>query len=325
MVTIVEFTIFDRETDSKTFYWMRTFALIAVVMAHADYLHTGSQFLNRLITSFSDCGVAVFFFASGAYWRWRPVDSALRHTTKLLPPWIMLGSLVYVIGAVKSGFSLNNWLCWLVGKNTYLWYLTIYAIIQIGFSILRIERKSYLVVCVLITAVSRVLTACFGISGYRAFLNPLNWVGFFAVGVLFRQNTNVQRDNSKYMRTVYTIVAAIAIVVFTYLDTLMPSTRLDYWAFFDCFSQFSWIVVLFFVSCTLVGLHGYEIGKASLPIYLLHIPVIGFATNRLTVGIPLAALISIAVICMLYLCLLAAKKMASICNLDKLFTIVTGI
>ena len=33
-------TISDRQTDNKTFYWMRTFALLAVVMAHADYLHT---------------------------------------------------------------------------------------------------------------------------------------------------------------------------------------------------------------------------------------------------------------------------------------------
>ena len=313
----------DRQTDSKTFYWMRTFALIAVVMAHANYLQTDSQFLNRLITSFSDCGVAVFFFASGAYWRWRPLGSTLKHITKLLPPWIILGSLVYAIGSIKGGFSLVSWLCWLVGKNTYLWYLTIYAVIQIVFSILRIERKRNLVVCILITAVFRVLTAYLEISGYRAFLNPLNWVGFFAAGVLFRQNTNVQRDNSKYMRF-YPILAAIAIVVFAYLDTLMPSTRLDYWTYFDCFSQFSWIVVLFFVSHTLVGLHGYEIGKASLPIYLLHISVIGFATNRLTVGIPLAVLISIAVISVLYLCLLAAKKMTSICNLDEIFTDVIG-
>lgn len=88
-------------------------------------------------------------------------------------------------------------------------------------------------------------------------------MGFFAVGVLFRQNTNAQRNNSKYMRTVYPIVAVIAILVFAYMDTLSPSTRLDYWTCFDCFSQFSWIVVLFFVSRTLVGLHGYEIGKAS--------------------------------------------------------------
>ena len=311
-------TISDRQTDNKTFYWMRTFALLAVVMAHADYLHTDSQFLNRLITSFSDCG-----FASGAYWRWRPIDSTLKHTTRLLPPWIILGSLVYAISAVKSGFSLVSWLCWLVGKNTYLWYLTIYVIIQIVFSILRIERKRYLVVCVLITAVFRVLTACFGISGYRAFLNPLNWVGFFAVGVLFRQNTNVQRGNPKYMRTVYPTVAAIAIVVFAYLDTLMPSTRLDYWTYFDCFSQFSWIVVLFFVSRTLVGLHGYEIGKASLPIYLLHIPVIGFATSQMTVGVTLTILISIAIICVLYLCLLSAMKIATMLHLDKLFTTIT--
>lgn len=312
------------QTDSKTFYWMRTFALLAVVMAHADYLHTDSHFLNRLITSFSDCGVAVFFFASGAYWRWRPLDSTFKHITKLLPPWIMLGSIVYAIGAVKSGFSLVSWLCWLVGKNTYLWYLTIYVIIQIFFSILQIERKRYLVVCVLITVVSRVLTACFEISGYWAFLNPLNWGGFFAAGVLFRQNTNVQRDNSKYMRMVYPTVTTIAIVVFAYLDTLMPSIRLDYWTYFDCFSQFSWIVVLFFVSRTLVGMHGYEIGKASLPIYLLHIPVIGFVTSQMTVGVTLAMLISITIICVLYLCLLSAMKIATMLHLDRLFTTITS-
>ncbi len=302
---------------------MRTFALIAVVMAHANYLHTDSQFLNRLITSFSDCGVAVFFFASGAYWRWGQLGSTLKHITKLLPPWIILGSLVYAIGSIKGGFSLVSWLCWLVGKNTYLWYLTIYAVIQIVFSILRIERKRNLVVCILITAVFRVLTAYLGISGYRAFLNPLNWVGFFAAGVLFRQNTNVQRDNSKYMRF-YPILAAIAIVAFAYLDTLMPLTRFDYWTYFACFSQLSWIVVLFFVSRTLVALHGYEIGKASLPIYLLHIPIIGFVTSQMTVGIILTVLISIAIICVMYLYLWGARKIAAIVHMDKLFVAITG-
>lgn len=323
-VIIAEFTISGKEIESKTFYWMRTFALVAVVMAHADYLYADSQFLNRLITSFSDSGVAVFFFASGAYWRWRPLNETLKHTAKLLPPWIILGSLVYAMGAVSSGFSLISWLCWLIGKNTYLWYMTIYVIIQIVFSIPRIDRKSGLVVCVLITAVSRVLTACFGISGYPAFLNLLNWVGFFAVGVLFRQHSNMQRVNSKYMRTVYPSVAVIAIVLFAYLDTLMPLTRLDYWSYFDCFSQFSWIVVLFFISHTMVGKHGYEIGKESFPIYLLHIPVIGFVTSQITVGVTLAMLISIAIICVLYLCLFSAMKIATMLHLDQLFITITG-
>ena len=99
-------TMTDRQTDSKTFYWMRTFALIAVVMAHANYLQTDSQFLNRLIASFSDCGVAVFFFASGAYWRWRPHAMILKHIAKLLQPWIILGSLVYSVSVAQMVFRL---------------------------------------------------------------------------------------------------------------------------------------------------------------------------------------------------------------------------
>ena len=85
------------------------------------------------------------------------------------------------------------------------------------------------------------------------------------------------------------------------------------------------IVVLFFVSRTLVGLHGYEIGKASLPIYLLHIPVIGFATSKMTVGVAFTILISFAIICVLYLCLLSAMKIATMLHLDKLFITITGV
>ena len=58
--------LLDSQTDSKIFYWMRTFALIAVVMAHATFVHPDSQVLDRLLASFLDCGVAVFFFAAGA-------------------------------------------------------------------------------------------------------------------------------------------------------------------------------------------------------------------------------------------------------------------
>lgn len=318
----MEITIFDRKADSKTFYWMRTFALIAVVMAHANYLQTDSQFLNRLIASFSDCGVAVFFFASGAYWIWRPQAAVLKHTAKLLPPWIILGSLVYAISAAQNGFSLTNWLFWLVGKNTYLWYLTIYIIVQIMFSTLRIESKGCIIICIVITAISRILTACFGISGYQAFLNPLNWIGFFAAGILFRQNTDAQRKQSKHSNTVYPIVLAAVILLCVFLDTLTQETRLDYWAYFDCFSQFAWIGVLFCISRTLVRIHGYEIGKASLPIYLLHIPVIGFVTSHMIAGVPLTMLMSIVVICVMYCCLLAAKKIAVMFNMEKLFAAV---
>ena len=312
----------DRQTDSKTFYWMRTFALIAVVMAHANYLQTDSQFLNRLIASFSDCGVAVFFFASGAYWRWRPHAMILKHIAKLLPPWIILGSLVYSVSVAQDGFSLTCWLFWLVGKNTYLWYLTIYIIVQIMFSTLRIECKGSIIICIFITVSSRILTACFGISGYQAFLNPLNWIGFFAAGILFRQNTNAQRKQPKHSHTVYPIVLIAVIIVCVFLDTLTPEMRLDYWAYFDCFTQFAWIGILFCISRTLVRIHGYEIGKASSPIYLLHIPVIGFMTSHMITGVLLTMLMSIVVICVLYCCLLAAKKIASMFNLEKLFATV---
>lgn len=46
--------LLDSQTDSKIFYWMRTFALIAVVMAHATFVHPDSQVLDRLLASFLD-------------------------------------------------------------------------------------------------------------------------------------------------------------------------------------------------------------------------------------------------------------------------------
>lgn len=73
---------------------------------------------------------------------------------------------------------------------------------------------------------------------------------------------------------------------------------------------------MFYLSRILVRIHGYEVGKASLPIYLLHIPVIGLVTNRLTVGVLPTMVVSVMVICVLYICLLFVKKIAAKCNLE---------
>lgn len=308
--------LLDSQTDSKIFYWMRTFALIAVVMAHATFVHPDSQVLDRLLASFLDCGVAVFFFAAGAYWSWNPFSVTWKRIVRLLPSWILLGSLVYAVGAVKTGFSMSGWLLWLVGKNTYLWYLSIYVILQIAFYIQRMSKKRSLVLCISVMMVSRIATACLGLSGYQAFLNPLNWIGFFATGILFRMYANTVENKRKKIPVFIPIAAIVAIVAFAYLDTLMHTTRLDYWSYFDVFSKFAWIVLLFYLSRILVRIHGYEVGKASLPIYLLHIPVIGLVTNRLTVGVLPTMVVSVMVICVLYICLLFVKKIAAKCNLE---------
>ena len=328
----MEFTIFDRQTDrqtdrqnSKTFYWMRTIALLAVVMTHAHFQATDVRILNHLVGSFCRSGVAIFFFTAGVYWKWSPPLSTLKHfAVKLLPPWILFGSLLYAISTLKDGFSLTSWFFWLVGKNTYLWYLTIYVVIQIMFSILRIEGKHSLMMCILITVVSRTMTAYLGISGYRAFLNPLNWVGFFASGVAYSYYGYRRKKQTK--KTIgFLQFAAIVVIIFTvYFDTRIFNTNSGYFTYSDCFSQFAWIVVLLFVCSNLAELHGYEIGKASLPIYLMHISVIGFVTSRFAVGVPLAILLSIVIICALYMCLFIGWKVAATLKLDKLFSTVTG-
>lgn len=289
----------DKSKDSRIFYWMRTFALLAVVMSHANYILPKSEFVKQLLSSFLISGCAVFLFAGGAYWKRRTVKQTLLSVIKILPCWFIFGSLIYSISAIKTGFSIVNWVYYLVGKNTYLWYLTIYVIIQFLFCLKFMGNKASLLMCIIVTFISRIVVTCYGISGYEAFLNPLNWIGFFALGIYIRQYNQTDKISISE-RIGLVVVVIISINIFALLNVNFNSIRFDYWTYFGPFMQCAWIIIIYHLSVILSNLHGFEIGKSSLVIYLLHMPFIGFVTNRLKLNCFFAFLISILVILLIF-------------------------
>lgn len=105
----------NEEELSRTVFWMRTIALIAICTAHATYIKSSSCFFERLCTSFSDSGVAIFLFASGVYWKWSPIGKTIKNIGKLIIPWALFGSLTYIFSNYSSGIKIVDLFAWLGG------------------------------------------------------------------------------------------------------------------------------------------------------------------------------------------------------------------
>lgn len=144
----------ENSRKSNSIYLARFIALVCITCAHSSI---GS---SRLINSFANAGVAVFL-ASGIYYRAYNVEDRIKSSKKILIPWFVFGSLTFILNCILiNEFKLINYFLWLIGYNTYLWYLTVYLITMLVFSIFSIEKsKGLQILLVALLFISRIMTA----------------------------------------------------------------------------------------------------------------------------------------------------------------------
>jgi hypothetical protein len=107
--------------------------------------------------------------------------------TTIVIPWIITGTVVFLVG--NLGFF--NWINWIVGNGTYLWFLTMLVCSYFFFYYIK-DNKNLLFFAIILNLTSLIMT-CFGylnsITEYAGitinnYLNIFNWIGFFALGIL---------------------------------------------------------------------------------------------------------------------------------------------
>lgn len=182
--------------DSTALYFVRVVAILSSVAAHVSVIDLStplSAFATRAWDQFSCVSVGAFLICAGILYTRAPGDSRpfwRRKWGSMVVPWLFCGCLTYgyrCLAGVPG--SLPELARWLLGHGSWLYYVTIHLIMLALFKPLW-DKPAALWTCLGITVAQLTLKARGG--GLPSplgndYLNPLHWMGFFALGVLLRR------------------------------------------------------------------------------------------------------------------------------------------
>lgn len=168
----------------------KVFAILTVIIAHSrnvDY-----PFLSQITERIGALGVIVFLFIAGYYFN--PDKYGIKKffkskITSILIPWIFTGTIIFLV--VKP-FILIDWLNWLVGNGSYLYYLVVLMICYFLLCFVRGNKGRIFLITV--NVISLILTSLgildalakdvLGVDSINNYLNVFNWIGFFTLGIM---------------------------------------------------------------------------------------------------------------------------------------------
>jgi hypothetical protein len=170
-------------------------AIISVIVAHSR--STNYNYLSTITERLGTLGVLTFLIIGGYYFnidKYGFVPFFKNKLKTIVIPWVFTGTVIYLVGL---HFDLIDWLLWIIGYKTYLYYLTV---IMSCFLVLSVfNKKNHLYFFVFLTTLSIFLTSygyidllVFKLSKgtivFYNYLNIFNWLGVFSIGVLLKKN-----------------------------------------------------------------------------------------------------------------------------------------
>ena len=267
---------------SSRIWQMKAWAILLVICAHCAGVFPSapaSKVAAQLLQNLGALGVPIFFFLAGYVFRYKALGPWLKgKLTGFVVPWLFTGTAVYLyVYLRKGGISLSALLLWLVGSGSYLWYLTVQALLWIGAWILFWGREKrgwqlcpVAVAAILASAVVLLLQAL-GIIRLHVYLNPLRWLWVFALGLLAGKETLLNCVKTR----MWISVTWLAVL----LVGAVAGWQIYYGAWYYTGCALATVIA---VGCLPAGrLVGYleRLGRDSFAVYLLHMPVAGLTSN----------------------------------------------
>lgn len=263
-----------QETDSTALYFVKAMAIFATVAAHVSLIDTTTAlygYVTRFWDMFSCISVGNFLIAAGILYTRAPGDTGAfwkRKWHSMIIPWLFCGSLTYAYGALcGQPCRLLGYGYWLLGNGSWLYYVTLHLLMLALFKPFW-QCVPLLLGCVAFNSFQLVfhfVPAPFG----NDYLNPANWVGFFALGILLR------RQGLRFSRG---FVAGAAAVLLVSACIVYHRWIYSYFHILNALYSVSAFFVLFALGKKLAGTRLGKpirrIGSDTYCIYLLHMFVL---------------------------------------------------
>lgn len=265
------------EQDSMALYFVKVIAILACIWGHVVPIDTSTPLLGlvtRTLDMSSCICVTNFMIVGGILYNRTPGDSKAfwkKKAKTIILPWLFCGVLTYAYRSIFIGGSFPEMIRWVLGISSWLYYVTVYLILQAFFKPIH-KSVPALWACVAATAIQlifksmgRGLPSPWGCD----YSNPLHWVGFFALGILLR------RQKLQFSKWVFICSATAFLVsgVICYHKYIY-----DYFHILNSVFTISAFFLLLYLGRRLADtrLRDWirEIGTSTYCIYLLHLLII---------------------------------------------------
>ena len=314
-----------RQSDSL--FVAKAFAILSVICAHMSFTNE-YFFADTVRNCLGQIGVAIFFVISGFFYKRTAGDTknfwAKKAKTALLP-WVVLSSAAFVLSAILSGslcgFPLS-FIKYVLGIGSLYWYMSISFILFATFKF--VTKKWQLMTCVIISIVSVYLTTFEIIPHneyFNQYINPLNWIGFFALGILLRQENLLEKIISIKVFA-FSLVGLVISIVIAVLSGNEIKAYIDVTSILTEFFGFILAINLSYLLANSKLL--IDIGKKSFFIYLMHIQVAGLINTRLPYNTIFFILRPFIVLAVCYIIAVVFKRVLKLLKLNK-FNFVFGL
>lgn len=304
---------------------LKGIAILSVLLAHTnlkfDFITNLNLINNYIIKNFTTVGVPIFFMLSGYFYKNDNIKNTLKNKINLLKAWFFTGTLIFFYVYLRKGeLNIVNWLRWLFGVYTYLYFM----VLMFYFFIIEYLSQKYQIINIL-NYIFFIINYIYVIPQITDYLNPYNFYIYFFIGIklkkynYFYKFLDKLRKNRKKMIGIYMIY-----VVFIIRNKYQISS-------FGITS----LVGIFLLSSIIMTFSTNRInylatlGKNTLYFYLTHMLVIGIL-NRVFIENyilrKIAVLIPILVILVLYLLKAFIVKISKKFQIDfiSLFGIIEG-
>lgn len=262
---------------------MRVFFLFSIIAAHSSVTRieiTGkwSEMIWKIWQVWSCIGVPGFLIISGYLFKEKQESFILmtyKKVQSIIIPWIVCGVIIYFICNYPK-IGVKEMIQFIIGYNSYLYYNLILLGCFFIFYLLPYNLIFFLF-CIIINILSLYFTQ-YGIyhAVFTNFLNIINWIGYFAVGCVFKKYHILLNIKSQSIIIQWLIIALSTIIficavlsgIENYFNWFMFVVGVGIVIGIYCFCSFERINKIPYIS---------KIGKWAFTIYLLHMPLVAVA------------------------------------------------
>lgn len=276
---------------STMIFKLKGLAIFSVICAHMADLPDTANAANTLCANFVKSigclGVPVFLLISGYLFvksTDRPFLAFWKNKAKtIFLPWLLWASIIYAYVSLRHGGSgVLAWAKFVIGVDTPFYYLTSLCILYLIYFTQK-RNTVFIAVTAAVSVVMNLATSCFYdtlAQFVNPFLNPVNWMVYFAAGMLIAQKRDLESIGKQLYKKRFVLLGA-AVLIFA--AVLIWGDYLAYWKPYSLpvFAVVFLLATAFCCETNGGATRGFWIlaGEYSFAVYLLHSPVASIVLN----------------------------------------------
>lgn len=291
----------QKRNMSRLVWCAKAIAILTVIVAHSDFRSVHPDWLVMLLDRIGSMGVPVFLILSAYYYRpekyssWRAL---LKSRINTVLPWLSLATVCYFWSYLRmsKSITMQSYLQFLLGYNSIFYFITVLLLLQLLFYFLRSFGIKRIALGSILVSIVTTELAAFGITdvivaqlGVTNYLNILNWLGFFAIGLYFQ--TKAEDEILGYLKK-STVWAALIWCMLFMIGHFVERGQYGYFSVVGIFMEAASAILILRLAWSICHYDWVvRLGKYSFSIYLVHINIVP-VVNKFLGGTMLGELVS---------------------------------